>query len=147
MSVEERFFKYVVPDGDCWRWTGVFGTNKYGQFGIGYSKYQAHRVSYILHKGDIPEGLEVCHLCVKHRWCVNPDHLIVDTHGANMKMMIEQGQSTKGSKNPMSKLTEEEINDIKNKSKMISARQLAKEYNVAHTTILNIINQKTWSHI
>jgi hypothetical protein len=147
MSVEERFFKYVIPDGDCWRWVGYTTPAGYGQFGIDYKLDYAHRISYILHKGDIPDGLEVCHLCIKHRWCVNPDHLIVDTHGANMDMREQQGTLAKGSKCGRSKLTEQQVHEIKQKATTMSSRQIAKEYNVNKSTILSIINRKIWNHI
>jgi hypothetical protein len=46
---------------------------------------QAHRISYRLHCGDIPEGMEIDHLC-RNRGCVNPDHLRVVPHRENMRV-------------------------------------------------------------
>lgn len=65
-----RFARLVVPGGGCWTWTGAFNPNGYGIFNRTY----AHRYSYELHRGPIPAGLHIDHLC-RNRMCVNPDHL------------------------------------------------------------------------
>lgn len=63
-----------VPGG-CWLWTGSI--DRYG-YGRGYATHlrtdKAHRLVYILIKGEIPPGLQLDHLC-RVRHCVNPDHL------------------------------------------------------------------------
>ena len=83
--LEVRFWEKVRKTDECWEWTGtkVLG---YGRIrrGEGRGTVPAHRVSYELHKGDIPEGLEIDHLCANHG-CVNPDHLEAVTHVENMR--------------------------------------------------------------
>lgn len=61
------------PNTGCWLWTGS-APNGYGQFGFNGKISRAHRVSYTLFKGSIPEGLVLDHLC-RQPSCVNPDHL------------------------------------------------------------------------
>lgn len=76
LTMLERFSKYVggPDDNGCWPWTGTKATGGYGFFKVGQDSVRAHRVSWELHRGPIPEGLTIDHLCrVKH--CVNPDHL------------------------------------------------------------------------
>lgn len=71
-----RFFKFVDKwyDG-CWRWMGGFHHSGYGLFTPYQSKtVWAHRFSYELAKGPIPDGLVIDHLC-RVPSCVNPDHL------------------------------------------------------------------------
>lgn len=81
-----RFWSKVAKsEGGCWLWTGaqVFG---YGQFSVGaranHTTKRAHRVSYLLCVGDVPDGLSLDHLC-RVRHCVRPDHLEVVTTAVN----------------------------------------------------------------
>lgn len=67
--------KYIPePNSGCWLWTGTVTYNGYGIFEVNGKKIRAHRFSYELHKGPIPDGLTIDHLC-RVRCCVNPDHL------------------------------------------------------------------------
>lgn len=78
-----RFWRYVTKhDGSCWLWSGAL-TNGYGTMNINQKTVPAHRFSYELHKGKIPEGLQIDHLCRVHN-CVNPDHLEAVTSQINM---------------------------------------------------------------
>ena len=74
--VRGRFnVKYVVnPKTGCWEWTAYRNRYGYGQFCIDGRMMKAHRVAYELYRGNIPEGLQIDHLC-RVRHCVNPDHL------------------------------------------------------------------------
>lgn len=71
---ETRFWRRVEKQADgCWFWTG-FPSGGYGRIRVAGVRVQAHRYSYELHVGLIPDGLQVDHLC-RNRLCVNPDHL------------------------------------------------------------------------
>ncbi len=71
----ERFFNSIeILTNGCWQWNKSLLTNGYGKFSIRGNQFMAHRFSYWLFKGDIPEGLQLDHLC-RNRGCVNPDHL------------------------------------------------------------------------
>jgi hypothetical protein len=88
-SVEERFWrKVVVNDGTCWGWKGGLTAAGYGQisdFHNSPAKVYAHRLSYEIHVGPIPEGLVIDHLC-RNRSCVNPEHLeVVTRHENNLR--------------------------------------------------------------
>lgn len=76
----ETFWSKVDKSGDCWIWTAGATSAGYGLFKHQY----AHRISYRLHRGEIPEGLELDHLCRVTR-CVNPDHLEAVTHAENVR--------------------------------------------------------------
>ena len=81
----------------CWIWTGPKHGGKKAPTGYGQmtrkelkGSVPAHRVSWLLHKGPIPEGLMVCHTC-DNRICVNPDHLYLGTNADNMRDRSQRG--------------------------------------------------------
>ena len=85
----------IVTESGCWVWMGSSG-KRYGQFHcpemVPHLKMQkAHRASWFLHNGHIPEGLSVCHKC-DNTFCVNPHHLFLGTHEDNMRDMINKGR-------------------------------------------------------
>ncbi len=84
MSVIERFMKFVSPEPNtgCWLWTGFLDRRGYGRFGINRTSRFAHRISYELHVGAIPDGLTLDHLC-RVPCCVNPAHLEAVTMRVN----------------------------------------------------------------
>ena len=74
-AAAERFWLRVDKSGDCWNWTAGTGSEGHGRFYIGGGRHvQAHRYSFELHGGEIPEGLVLDHLC-RNTGCVNPTHL------------------------------------------------------------------------
>ncbi|WP_390623415.1 HNH endonuclease signature motif containing protein [Subtercola endophyticus] len=78
--------KYRVDESGCWLWSAAIKENGYGTFGIGPAvasfQYYAHRVSYEINIGPIPDGLQIDHLC-RVRSCVNPAHLEPVTNAEN----------------------------------------------------------------
>lgn len=80
----DRFWTKVRPTGFCWEWTAYIDPAGYGRFRLRTHSAYAHRVSYELLVGPIPDGLTLDHLCRNTR-CVNPDHLEPVTQGENSR--------------------------------------------------------------
>lgn len=94
---EDRFWSKVDKSGDCWEWTGArkgSGYVKYGCFEYLGKTVLAHRLSYEIHKGEIPEGLEIDHLCF-NPGCVNPAHLEAVTHRENITRAMRRDRRCK----------------------------------------------------
>ena len=79
----------------CWIWNGVRTREGYGHLvNKEYSHFYAHRFSYLLFYGSIPEGLKICHSC-DNPWCVNPEHLWAGTQNDNVQDAVRKGRFKK----------------------------------------------------
>lgn len=92
--VADRFMRLVEKTEGCWLWKASLRRG-YGQFFIARGlTVRAHRFSYELHIGAIPDGMMVCHRC-DNPICVRPEHLFLGTAKDNARDMIEKGRAPK----------------------------------------------------
>ena len=105
----------------------------------------AHRYFYSKYKGPIPKGMCVLHACDIPQ-CVNPEHLFLGTRDTNNKDRAQKLRSAMGMKHPHSKLTDEDIRDIRSITE-ISDHKIARIFKVDPKTIFAIKNRNTWKHI
>ena len=84
-DTQKNFYsKIKILPNSCWEWQAkIHNPTGYGHFCINRKTFLAHRISYILHKGAIPHGLVINHIC-RNRKCVNPNHLEVVTLKENI---------------------------------------------------------------
>lgn len=84
LTVEQRLNIYTLKSESCWDWTGYLNVYGYGQLTILGKKKLAHRISYEIYRGPIPNGMVIDHTC-QNKKCVNPDHLEVVTNAENIR--------------------------------------------------------------
>ena len=150
INYKERFWMRVnvKNEEECWKWLGSFSSTGYGQIVVNGKNSRTHRVSWVLHYGDIPKRLHVLHKC-DNRWCVNPRHLYLGTNLDNIKDKISRGRHSKGTMRPMAKLTDEKVRQMR--TKFLGGKhtyfEVAKDFNMSLGQTWMIINQKAWKHV
>jgi hypothetical protein len=155
-SVEDRFWAKVARGGvgECWEWLASLDTRGYGNFGMprgdGTGRFilqRAHRVAWELTNGPLSGSWQhLCHTC-DNRKCVNPSHLFVGDAKANMIDCSAKGRfnDRKGVNNPRSKLSPQDVLDIRVSAESLSALSL--KYGVVKSVISSAKKGKTWGHL
>lgn len=105
--------KYQKDESGCWIWIASCAGMGYGQIKLPGERRQiyAHRLSYLIHKGPLPEGKQICHTCDNPK-CVNPDHLFVGTSQDNHDDMTKKKRHTYGQLSGTAKITEEQARQV-----------------------------------
>ena len=143
----QRFeLQYIpVPWSGCWIWIGSVIPSGYGKIMKDGKQCSAHRISYELFVGKIPENLRVLHKCDVPS-CVNPSHLFIGTAKDNSQDMVNKKRHKAvhlyGEKNGFSKLDNLAVKEIRTSKLSYSA--LAKKFNVVKSTICYIKNNRQW---
>ena len=145
--IKDRISKRVsITERGCWQWQGTANGGGYGLMCYQGKSQSAHRVSFMVFNGPIPEGLHVMHIC-DNPGCVNPDHLLVGTAKENRADCKNKGRlnAKRGSENGFAKLTEEEVLEIRTSD--IGPRELAKKFGLHEGSVCNIRRGLTWKHV
>ena len=132
LTPKQRFWQKVIYEESCWLWRGARRGDGYGAFQVGYRQIAAHRYSYELHHGAIPEDMVVMHVC-DVPLCVNPEHLRLGTQADNQRDSALKGRRHPGSQNHQSKLTEEQVTEMRERYAAggVTQKELAIDYGVS----------------
>jgi hypothetical protein len=144
--IERRFWSYVVKGDGCWAWSGSRNEDGYGILsrpGRHTGKVGAHRLSWEIHRGPVPDGLSVLHRCDNPQ-CTNPDHLFLGTQADNMQDCAAKKRlhirEQRGERNAFTKLTNEDARAIRDRYAAGALQgELADQWHVGRGTISEIV--------
>lgn len=136
----DKILNGIYYDNQCWIWKMSKNSDGYGNVWVDKKYWKAHRLSYLVFKGDIPEGLCVCHRC-DNASCVNPEHLWLGTHKENMLDMIKKGRTLYAEQRSNNKIPSYKRPEIV-KEYLSGKTQLylSKKYNCHPSAIFNAIH-------
>jgi len=133
----------VNPETGCWEWVAA-SARGYGKIRVDDSLLTAHRVTFRLAHGSLSSTDQLNHTCHR-RSCVNTEHAYIGSQAENIQDAIEAGAFE-----DHSALRADDVRDIRERyasDEEETTVSLAEEYPVDQSTISNIVNQKTWTHI
>lgn len=142
-TIIDVFPDAIIPltECGCWIWMKPLDRTGYGRIRAPGQKVrlavQAHRLSWTITNGPIPNGLKVCHSC-DIRCCVNPDHLFVGTQAENMADMSRKGRASirRGTESHFAKLKHEDVLFIL--SSDLPYADLTRKFGVSDQTVYRI---------
>lgn len=144
--VEQRFWEKVDRRGpnDCWEWQAYCDEDGYGKITVNRFPRRAHRFSWQLAHGPIPNGAWVLHKC-DNRPCVNPGHLYLGTAADNARDALQRTGHYVGENAPTAKLTWDQVRQIRKRYAAGETRSsIASDYGVTRGCIGHIVINQTW---
>jgi len=152
MSIDcEELREYILAnitvneETGCWLWAKGASGDGYAQGVIANKPVRANRISYLAFNGELPPELLVCHSC-DNKECVNPEHLWLGTHLENMRDMVSKGRGNSGEKNAGSKLTESQVEEMRELSEtgLVDTNTLATYYSISVQQVRKILRYEAW---
>ena len=146
----ERFWSKVRKGDGCWEWIGGLANTGYGKFRVGVTTRDtigAHRVSWVLAHGQLPDDALVCHAC-DNKKCVNPAHLFLGSPADNYHDLMRKGLHMTGERHGSARLTEEQVKTIRTlRADGAPIQELAKRFGLTYQGIRAITLRKIWKQV
>lgn len=162
----ERFWKGVQKGDGCWPRIAAHNGLGYTKISVDGKTCYAHRVSWEIHNGPIPNGLWVLHHC-DNPPCVNPAHLFLGDRGANVRDCVEKGRHgarryperygfwrvtaamlPRGERHFRAVLTDALVRQIRtDHAAGESGSSIARRLGISQSTASSVITGKTWTHV
>lgn len=148
LVIQERIKNRIqISDNGCWMWQGAKNQDGYGLMARYKNTISAHRIAFIVFKGEHPRDKYVLHTCDQPA-CVNPDHLFLGTQLDNMNDMKNKGRSPDCSceNNSKNKLSRNQVDEIRKLyfSGGYTQKELGEMYGVYQSTISYIVRGTKW---
>lgn len=149
-NMERILLNIRHDEGGCWVWTGTVnrGRGGYGEIRLSKdSRRQAHRLSYEVFLGQIPDGMQVCHRC-DNPPCVNPEHLFLGTQKENLADSISKDRFQRGARHYKTKLTADDVREIRRlRDGGMMHADIAERYGLSEEGAAGIARRKRWAHV
>lgn len=146
----------------CWVWQAYRNKQSYGVINTNCQRFLAHRFSWFLVHGNIPDDLIACHRC-DNPSCVNPSHVWLGTRqqnaldrdskkrvasGNNHGLRKNAGAASHGERHYLAKLTTDSVVLIRKLYQSgQSCKDIASNFDVTDGAILAVVLRKTWKHV
>lgn len=147
---EERLEGLSIPEPNsgCWLWLGRLNEWGYGVFRLDNKTVLAHRASWIVNYGEIPDGKKVCHSCDMPP-CINPDHLWIGTDDDNAQDCIRKGRAVhpRGCEHPNVSITEDQAMEIISRLRTEEDLAIATYIGCTENAVNLIRRNRTWRHL
>jgi hypothetical protein len=147
---------------ECWEWIPKPSSCGYGNVTYKGKQRGAHRLAFLLTRGEIPDSLFVLHRCDNRR-CCNPCHLFLGTQTVNIADKVAKGRQAtgdrngarlhpervpRGSRNGSAKLTEAKVAKLRELRRQgWPLKRLAKRFGLCVDMVWRICDGRAWSHI
>lgn len=167
-SLTERFLARMPSGEGCWEWPGARNGDGYGTLRSGprgaVRQHMAHRVSWEVHFGPIPDGMLVCHHC-DNPPCIRPDHLFLGTEAMNNRDRDRKGRHRvlvgdehpqrqdpslvfRGERHWKARLTEDDVRAIRaRRAAGETLGSLSQAFGVNEAQISAICHRRQWKHV
>ena len=149
-NTEARYWSLVDKRGpnECWVWRGYRHKQGYGRFKWRGQNRLAHRLSVQFTTGkEIPWQVHALHRC-DNPPCVNPEHIFLGNHRANMADMRRKGRHAHGERSGLAVLTEKEVKRLRviGASKLLTHSEMALIFGIDKSNVTRVLNRQNWAH-